>query len=462
MRRGLTSLVVVALLLLIGFVVNSEEETSMPIAQSDGRAFPDRSTPQAAMKTFVDSADFIAEQMERLEQRRVNSQSWLYPQLPAADAAVVEKMRQRMLNSLDLENLPEWIRTEAGTEAGLKIREVLHYTGATQAAEFKPLADGRVLIAGTYMQLQQMPTGLHSGEYLFSADSVENASVVYESMSAAHRAQVFDAYRYYSDTPGNLLPPRWAGLILRLPAGMGDVVFDNTVWQWMMFAFVILAVIAVLFCMSYFGPTRNSSWLFVELLATAAMARLAGYFLVEEVNLTAGGEAAARILSGILFFVAMAGLVFLVTEVIVRNIAGLLKVDRSSIGGNLLRLICRVCGTAAAIIVLSFGASQGGVPVMGIIAGLGVGGLAVALAAQPTLENLLAGIVLFTDRAFLVGDTIETDGVSGTVEEIGMRSTKLRSANGSLITITNSELAGRVLTNTSRGGVREEPVAEAN
>lgn len=455
MKRTLIAIVTLALLLMIGFIATSEEETSAPIAQSEGQAFPDRSTPQAAITTFLEAADYIAAQMERLEKERVSSHAWLYPQLPAAEAAIVEKMRQKMLNSLDLEALPDWIRLEAGTEAGLKIREILHYTGVTPSSALVELGDGRFLISGTYMQLSRMQAGLHAGDYLFNGEAVDNASVVYDSIAGARKSSYFDAYRYYSDTPGNLLPPRWAGLILLLPQSMNNVVFDNTVWQWSAFGLVVIAVVLVVVVMSLFGSARNAAWLFLQLLATAALAKFAGYFLVEEINLTAEGESAARLFSGILFFVALAGVVFLITEVVVTNAAGLLKINRTSLGGNLLRLACRVAGTAAALSVLTFGASQGGVPVMGIIAGLGVGGLAVALAAQPTLENLLAGIVLFTDRVFSVGDYIETEDVSGNVvagnvEEIGMRSTKLRGSDGSLISITNSELASKIVKNTSR------------
>ena len=91
-----------------------------------------------------------------------------------------------------------------------------------------------------------------------------------------------------------------------------------------------------------------------------------------------------------------------------------------------------------------------GVPVLGIIAGFGVGGLAVALAAKPTLENLLAGVILFLDGSIKVGDTIDSGPLSGTIEDIGMRSTRIRSADGGLVSVTNSELADKVIKNTSR------------
>jgi MscS family membrane protein len=87
---------------------------------------------------------------------------------------------------------------------------------------------------------------------------------------------------------------------------------------------------------------------------------------------------------------------------------------------------------------------------MGIVAGLGVGGLAFALAAKPTLENLLAGVIIYMDKSIYVGDYIESKDIEGVVEEIGMRSTRLRSPDGALISITNSELSEKIIRNKTR------------
>jgi MscS family membrane protein len=103
----------------------------------------------------------------------------------------------------------------------------------------------------------------------------------------------------------------------------------------------------------------------------------------------------------------------------------------------------------SALAIVIYGISAAGVPVYGIIAGFGVGGLAVALAAKPTLENILAGVILFLDGSIKVGDTIESGALTGTIEDIGMRSTRIRSADGGLISVTNSELADKVIKNMS-------------
>ncbi|NLW06772.1 MAG: mechanosensitive ion channel [Clostridia bacterium] len=91
----------------------------------------------------------------------------------------------------------------------------------------------------------------------------------------------------------------------------------------------------------------------------------------------------------------------------------------------------------------------------GFIAGLGLGGLAFALAAQQTLANLFGGIVIITDKPFSLGDWILTPSVEGIVEDINFRSTKVRTFAQALVTVPNSTLANEPITNWTRMGKRQ-------
>ncbi|HOQ17497.1 MAG TPA: mechanosensitive ion channel family protein [Defluviitaleaceae bacterium] len=90
----------------------------------------------------------------------------------------------------------------------------------------------------------------------------------------------------------------------------------------------------------------------------------------------------------------------------------------------------------------------------GLLAGLGLGGLAFALAAQETAANLFGGIAIMSDRPFEIGDWIQTPSVEGTVEEIGFRSTRIRTVQQTLVTIPNSVLSKEVIRNWSKMGKR--------
>ena len=95
-----------------------------------------------------------------------------------------------------------------------------------------------------------------------------------------------------------------------------------------------------------------------------------------------------------------------------------------------------------------------GINVAGLVAGLGIGGLAFALAAKDTAANLFGSIALLLDKSIRIGEWIKIDGVEGTVEDIGMRTTKIRSFGKSLITLPNQVIANSPIENFSRRGIR--------
>ena len=88
-----------------------------------------------------------------------------------------------------------------------------------------------------------------------------------------------------------------------------------------------------------------------------------------------------------------------------------------------------------------------GVPVSGLLTGAGVAGLAVSLAAQSTLNNLIAGITLVLERPFGIGDYIVLGDCEGTVEDISFRSTRIRSPDNVAITIENSKITAEYIQN---------------
>jgi len=85
-----------------------------------------------------------------------------------------------------------------------------------------------------------------------------------------------------------------------------------------------------------------------------------------------------------------------------------------------------------------------------IIAGFGITGLAVGFAAKETIANIFGAIAIFSDKSFKIGDSVVINGVEGTVEDINMRSTKLRAADNSVVIIPNSLAASSVIKNVSQ------------
>lgn len=88
--------------------------------------------------------------------------------------------------------------------------------------------------------------------------------------------------------------------------------------------------------------------------------------------------------------------------------------------------------------------------VISLITGLGIGGVALALAARATLENLFASFTLFTEQPFIVGDDIELGDIVGKIEKVGFRSTRIRHVDGSLVVVPNQMLVSQTLNNLSQ------------
>lgn len=111
---------------------------------------------------------------------------------------------------------------------------------------------------------------------------------------------------------------------------------------------------------------------------------------------------------------------------------------------GIIRLLISVALFAIATIVIL---DNMGVNVTGLIAGLGIGGIAIGLAAQGIFSDLFASLSIIFDRPFRVGETIKYDTSTATVERIGLKSTHLRSVNGELLVISNTNLLSKEITN---------------
>ncbi|GAB4337871.1 MAG: mechanosensitive ion channel family protein [Candidatus Abyssubacteria bacterium] len=117
-------------------------------------------------------------------------------------------------------------------------------------------------------------------------------------------------------------------------------------------------------------------------------------------------------------------------------------------------LVPLVRKTVRIIIVILVGLyiaeSISGKPMSTILAGLGLGGLAFALAAQDSIKNFFGSIMILLDKPFSVGDRIVLEGFDGPVEEVGFRSTKIRTLTGHLVTVPNEKAATSVVENVGR------------
>jgi MscS family membrane protein len=123
--------------------------------------------------------------------------------------------------------------------------------------------------------------------------------------------------------------------------------------------------------------------------------------------------------------------------------------SNSAAASSLLRVLRRTVDVLVVFIALLLVLRYFGVDPTPALAGLGVGGIAVALAAQKTLENVIAGASLIFDQAVRVGDTLKVGEITGTVDHIGLRSTRMRTPDRTVVSIPNSQIANASLETLS-------------
>jgi len=124
--------------------------------------------------------------------------------------------------------------------------------------------------------------------------------------------------------------------------------------------------------------------------------------------------------------------------------------EASSSLGSAIGIIRLLVTIAIFIIALVVVLDNLGVNVTGLIAGLGIGGIAIGLAAQGVFADLFAALAILFDKPFRRGDSVRWDTTSGTVENIGLKSTRVRSITGEEVVISNTNLLGKELHNMAR------------
>ncbi len=139
--------------------------------------------------------------------------------------------------------------------------------------------------------------------------------------------------------------------------------------------------------------------------------------------------------------------VFILVDAVTEYLAELAGRTENVLDDHLVPMLKRVLRIAVIAITVITIIQQWGYDVTSLIAGLGIGGLAFALAAQSTLSNWFGSFMILTDRPFLVGDYVRSEHGEGVVNDVGMRSTKLLSFEGTTITIPNSDLATTAVEN---------------
>lgn len=431
----------VLLVALMVFVIpgaQSRERDATPLAP------PDTSSPRATLKSFRDDME--------LAFRRFYEQ-WDSSLLGTTAA------EKRAVACLDASQLPPVRAKRLATEAALILNDVLdrvvmppddEIPDALAMAELPPGAPRVWRIPGTEIEIARVTEGPRAGEYLFSPRTVARAREFYElARNMAYRPGAMDGlYERVVYAPGSWIPARW---IHALPDWAKQRFVGQSGWKWI--AMGLAAAIWLLLVILAHRLTRPKGgqrryWLRF-FTAMALLPVTGGFRAFYEQQLIVVGPAYVIVDNVIvmLFYIIVAVAILNLGAAIAATIIASPRIDKNSLDASFVSVGCRAVAWLLTIFVLAKGISDLGVPLAAVITSLGVGGVAFALAARPTLENLIAGVTLYLDKPVRIGEFCQFEDVLGTVERIGLRSTRIRRWGGNLVSIPNARFAEYRLDN---------------
>jgi MscS family membrane protein len=448
----------------------------------------DTSSPRATLEGFIAAMDGVYRGMTGIIGDYVASDRLYLSRQERHLQAGVLSGAAKALTGLDLSQVSPVLRDSVGAERTIQLKEILdriELPPPDQIPDRDALAKAgakRWRLPGTEIDIALVEDGPRAGEYLVSAATVERlpefydhvAAVAYKPGSARELNDLYrrlsgggaaTIYEAYSSSPAGLeriIPIRW---MMRWPGWVRIRIAGVTVWQWLGFALGLGVGAAIVLAASRLGrrlarrepvgpglgwralPTPLALILVAAVLVPllCAVLRIGGTARI----VITFAQTAALFLAAAWLFVVGAG-------ILAETIVASEHLRRRSLDSQLIRLALRFAGIAIAIGLLIQGAYELGFPAYSVLAGLGVGGLAVALAARDSLANLLGSLVIMIEKPFRIGHVIRVAGSEGTVEDVGFRSTRIRTADNSLISIPNNAVVNATVENLSLRAMRRQ------
>lgn len=368
---------------------------------------------------------------------------------------------------LDLSELPPATVHESARRLAIQLKEVLDRINlppiesipdaqAMATAEFK-----RWTLPNSEIQIRRVETGPRAGEYLFTPETLSRLPEFYAKVKDLPYKPGASVgwYDFSSYSPAGvalalhrIVPSRW--LIDSPQHRVWTSFLDQPMWRWFGIVAVLgagLAVVLLCFRFSRYWASRSPSvkrWAgLLRPLSLVIVTPVAALILAEVLRISGTVYAAVTPSLWTLYFLALTWMVWAVGGAVAESVISWEKLRKTSIDSQLIRLVLRLLTIIVAIAILVTGADRIGLPAYSVIAGLGVGGLAVALAAQQTLANLLGSLIIMFEKPFAIGHLIKVQSIEGIVENVGFRSTRIRTPQNSLVTIPSSQLVNSTVDN---------------
>lgn len=440
---------------------------TFPAAAEENPLEPiDTSSPRGTLQGFIEFMNKGHEAKQRLLQPYLaSSQLYLSPEETAAARRTMERLKAAE-RALDLSELPPAMVEESARRLTMLLKEVLDridIPSIESIPDAKAMADvetKRWTLPDSEIRIAWVKSGPRTGEYLFSPETVQRLPEFYLKVKDLpyKPGASTGLYEFFAYSPSGvafalqrIVPPRW---LLDPPAWMRVTFVDQPLWRWFGITVVLgagLAVILLCFRIARYWAERTETarrWAYLLRPLSVALVTPVTAFIFAEVLRISGivYEAATRSL-WTLFFIALTWAVWAAGGAVAESVIVREKLLAGSIDSQLVRLAVRLLTIIAAVAILVVGADRIGLPAYSVLAGLGVGGFAIALAAQQTLANLLGSLIIMFEKPFVIGHWVKVNDIEGTVENVGFRSTRIRTFYNSLVTIPSSQVVNSTVDN---------------
>ena len=440
-------------------------------AQSDALtplAPANTSSPRETLRTFLRGCNEV--QQKRLQERYFDHDD------PAHRA-----LTRRVLSCLDASELPDFARVNALAEAAVCLKEVLdrvelpverEIPGPDEVVDADGVQLDRWQVPGTRIFIHRVEEGEQKHQYVFTPGTVGRSVEYFEDVQALPyregrtvplqgdvepRDLSPGLYRWYMSAPSD---PTMAYLVDRLPDWTRNRIRRLAIWQWLALSIGMVVTLLLLASAYRFQRTlgnrfrETSVWGYslTLLLPFAAVLVPIGFRQYSEHYVGVHGTPLYGIgfVANLVALLASIVLVFSVGNRIIEAVVASPRINPKGIDAQFIRILGRLAALVVSVIVFLEGGNYLGIPLSTLLASAGVGGVAVALAAQDSLKNVFGTITLMADKPFRVGERIIVNDYDGLVESVGLRSTRIRLLSGSQVTVPNDELARSHIENVGR------------
>ncbi|MEN8151523.1 MAG: mechanosensitive ion channel domain-containing protein, partial [Planctomycetota bacterium] len=375
--------------------------------------------------------------------------------LSALDPAGEEKIDvDRAVACLDLSELDAFTRKDptATNDLALHLQEIIVITRRLELSDIPDEREGPPWVFARYDAGTVVIERGETGEWRFTADTV---AAVDEILSEARRNSRFADRRV---VPFSISPAGW--LRSRMPDSLRRTGFLLEHWQWIaLLALCFLGILAERIVNALIPSWVRRSLRRREIEVDKETAKvgfrpfgilamaLAWWLLLDWLGLPTRIRLILVVV--VRFLAAAAGVwaAYRLVDVISEMLARKARATEAKFDDLLVPLFRKSMKIFVTVVGVVFLASVMHINVTSLLAGLGLGGLAFALAAQDTVKNLFGSLTVIFDRPFAVGDWVRIGGEEGTVVEVGFRSTRVRTFYNSLITIPNGNLISATVDN---------------